>query len=263
MSQRIALSIRYDGARYHGWQAQSNNLSTVQLHVEKALSSVANHGVHLVCAGRTDAGVHASAQIVHFDTDAERSDYSWVFGANSNLPNDITVLWAAEVPHDFHARFSALSRRYRYVIYNYPMRPGILRHAVGWYRKPLDIAAMKIAANSLLGEHDFSSFRGAGCQSKSSARCIQEFTVMRRSNMVVIEVKANAFLLHMVRNLVGVLLEIGSGTRPPTWAYEVLQAKDRQAASATIAPNGLYLVKVEYPESFILPETPLGPFFLG
>ena len=173
MSQRIALAIRYDGARYHGWQSQCDVIS-IQQKMEQALSQVANHNIHLTCAGRTDARVHASAQVAHFDSDADRSLKSWVFGANSNLPADISVLWAQAVSHDFHARFSAHARTYRYLIYNHPIRPGILRHAVGWYHKHLDETLMHQAAQSLLGEHDFTSFRGAGCQSKSPFRNMQK-----------------------------------------------------------------------------------------
>jgi tRNA pseudouridine38-40 synthase len=262
MSERIALAIRYDGARYHGWQAQ-HGLPTVQGAVEKAISSVANHGIHVVCAGRTDAGVHASAQIAHFDTSSERSDKSWVFGANSNLPSDISVLWAKPVERDFHARFSATARTYRYLIYNHPVRPGILRHAVGWHHKHLDEKLMQEAGQHLFGQHDFSSFRGSGCEAKTPNRNLSCLSVKRRGRMLIIEVKANAFLLHMVRNLVGVLITIGSGSKPPIWAKEVLEARDRCAGAMTIAPNGLYLVVVDYPQSYALPESPVGPFFLA
>lgn len=261
--RRIALGIRYDGSSYHGWQSQENDLATVQMHTEHALASVANHPVTLTCAGRTDAGVHATSQVVHFDTDADRSDHSWVFGANSNLPPDICVLWAKEVDREFHARFSAEARRYRYVIYNHQVKPAILRHYVGWYYKPLDTVLMQQAADYLLGEHDFSAFRGSGCQSRSPMRNVQELTVERRGRMVIIETCANAFLLHMVRNIAGVLTEVGSGNKPPEWARDVLQSCDRREAAATIAPNGLYLVHVRYPVDFQLPQMPVGPFFLG
>ncbi len=263
MSQRIALGVRYDGARYHGWQYQDPVLPTVQLAVDNAISFVANHTIHSVCAGRTDAKVHASGQVVHFDTDAERTEDAWVFGCNSNLPPDIVILWAQPVIHDFHARFSATARRYRYVIYNYPIRPGILRHAVGWYHNPLNVERMQAAVEPLLGEHDFSSFRGSGCQSSSPNRDLQECTVTRQGAMVIIEVQANAFLLHMVRNLVGVLLMIGNGQRPVEWAAEVLAAKNRAAAAMTFSPNGLYLVGVTYPDHFNIPKNPVGPFFLS
>jgi tRNA pseudouridine38-40 synthase len=235
---------------------------TVQLLVEHALSEVAHHPVVVTCAGRTDARVHATGQIIHFDTDADRSEHAWVFGTNSNLPNDISILWAKEVPLDFHARYSALSRRYRYLMYNYPIRPGILRHAVGWHHKCLDDDAMREAAPHFMGEHDFSSFRGAGCQSKTAIRRLDELTIQRQRHMLIIEVQANAFLLHMVRNIVGVLIQIGAGRQPPEWAKSVLEAKDRRAAGQTIEARGLYLVKVDYPSKFVLPDAPIGPFFL-
>jgi len=260
--RRIALGIRYDGASYYGWQRQDGDLPTVQSKVEVGISRVANHPIVVTCAGRTDTGVHATSQVVHFDTDAVRSDYSWQFGVNSNLPPDISVTWAKEVAHDFHARFSATARKYRYIIYNHEVKPGILRHAVGWHHRPLDEAKMQEAALALLGEHDFSSFRGAGCQSHSAARRIDEVTIWRQRRMVILEIKANAFLLHMVRNITGSLLEVGAGLKPVQWIKEVLQSKDRCQAGVTIAPNGLYLVGVDYPDQFEIPSNPIGPFFL-
>ncbi|MBW5802430.1 tRNA pseudouridine(38-40) synthase TruA [Coxiella endosymbiont of Ornithodoros amblus] len=258
---RIALGIRYDGSAYHGWQVQEA-LKTVQGKVEKALSAVANHPVFVTCAGRTDAGVHATAQVVHFDTTAYRSDHAWVFGANSNLPHDISVLWAKEVDEDFHARYSAIARRYRYIIYNHEIRPAILRKAIGWhYYRSLDEKRMQAGAQYLIGEHDFSSFQGAGCQSRTPMRKILQIEIYRIRRMVVIEVQANAFLLHMVRNIAGVLMAIGSGEKHPDWARTVLKAKDRQLGGVTVPPNGLYLVEVDYPSHFKLPRTPLGPFF--
>lgn len=259
--QRIALGIRYDGAAYHGWQVQ-DELSTVQFALERALSRVANHPVNVVCAGRTDAGVHATSQIIHIDTDADRENRSWVFGANSNLPPDIRALWAKPVSLDFHARFSAMARRYRYLLYNDDIRPGILRHFVGWYHKPLDEERMQTAANYLLGEHDFSAFRGAGCQAKHPVRTLREFIITRQRRLLIIEVQANAFLLHMVRNMVGTLLAVGSGDKSPEWVEQVLLLRDRREGGMTIAPSGLYLVSVDYPAEFGLPETPVGPFFL-
>ena len=259
--QRIALGIRYDGNPYHGWQIQEE-LNTVQSAVERALSAVANHPISVVCAGRTDAGVHATAQVVHFDTDAQRSDYSWVFGANSNLPHNISVLWAKTVSQDFHARYSATARRYRYILYNHEIRPGILKEAVGWYYRPLDERRMREAANYLIGESDFSSFRGADCQAHSPIRTIYQIEIFRIGRMVVIEIQANAFLLHMVRNIVGVLVTIGSGSREPSWAKTVLEARDRRQGGVTISPHGLYLVEVSYSPEFKLPRVPLGPFFL-
>ena len=260
--KRIALGIRYDGANYRGWQVQDEHLPTVQGRLERAIARVANHPISTVCAGRTDAGVHATAQTVHFDTSADRRDYSWVFGANSNLPSDISVLWAKQVHSDFHARYSAIARTYRYIVYNHPIKPAILRHGVGWYHKPLDEKIMAQAAQCLIGEHDFTSFRGAGCQSNTANRNLHVVEIARRDRMVIIEITANAFLLHMMRNIVGALIAIGSGQQPIEWMKQVLDACDRNAAGVTISPNGLYLVRVEYPDIFELPATPVGPYFL-
>lgn len=258
---RMALGIRYDGTDFHGWQHQQG-LRTIQGAVEQALSRVANHPVQLYCAGRTDAGVHACQQVAHFDTDAYRSEYSWVFGTNSNLPNDISITWIKFVSKDFHARFSAKMRRYRYVIYNNSVRPGILRHAVAWYFRTLDADKMHIAGQHLLGEHDFSAFRGAGCQSTSPVRMIYDLSVKRYESMIFIEIAANAFLLHMVRNIVGVLVVIGSGDKPPEWSLEVLHSRERRFAAATAAPHGLYLIDVKYPQEYDLPYNAIEPFFL-
>ena len=258
---RIALGIQYDGSVYHGWQVQKV-LKTIQGEVEKALSDVANHSVFVTCAGRTDAGVHASAQVVHFDTMAYRSNRSWVFGTNSKLPHDISVLWAKEVGEDFHARHSAIARRYRYIIYNHEIRPAILRKAVGWhYYRTLDEQLMKAGAQYLIGEHDFSSFQGASCQSYTPMRRIFQIKVYRIRCMVVIEIQANAFLLHMVRNIVGALITIGNGENPPDWAKAVLKAKSHQKRVMMASPKGLYLVEVNYPTNFELPHTNLGLFF--
>lgn len=261
MNYRIALALRYDGSVYHGWQHQ-DNVITVQQALESALSRVANQTVSVVCAGRTDAGVHATGQIVHFDTEVIRSEHAWTFGANSNLSADVSVLWAKTVSRDFHARFSATARTYRYVLLNQNIRPGILRKFVGWHFKHLDAEAMHEAAQSLLGEHDFTAFQGSGCQAKHPMRMIHEISVTRKNTMIIFEVKANAFLLHMVRNMVGSLIQIGDGLKPVSWMHEVLQSKDRKAAGMTIMPNGLYLVAVDYPNVFDLPGVSRGPFFL-
>ena len=263
MSQRrYALGIRYDGSKYHGWQSQ-HNLTTVQGSVEFALSKVANHPVTVKCAGRTDAGVHATGQVVHFDTEANRREYSWVFGANSNLPKDITVLWAKEVSMEFDARFSASERFYRYVLYNSEVRPGILREAISWHHRPLDVDLMQQAADHLIGEHDFTSFRGQNCQAKTVVRELKELRVYRQGQMIIIEARANAFLKNMVRNTVGLLMDVGAGSRPPIWAKEVLLAKDRSKSAMMAPPHGLYLVDVQYCDSFKLPHGPIGPFFLA
>lgn len=260
-TQRIALCVRYDGARYHGWQSQEG-LQTVQGCLERALSYVADHPVAVTCAGRTDAGVHATGQVVHFDTYANRNDHAWVFGANSNLPSDISVGWAKHVWQDFHARYSALARRYRYIIYNHEIRPGILRSAVGWHYRLLNEQRMHEGGQYLLGEHDFSAFRGAGCESQTPIREIFDLEVTRYRRMVMIDVRANAFLLHMVRNIVGVLVAVGGGDKPAEWVKEILESRDRRHGAVTIQPNGLYLVEVKYPEECDLPTVPLGPFFL-
>lgn len=262
MMKRIALAVRYDGSAYHGWQYQ-DNVKTVQDLLERALSRVANQPVTVVCAGRTDAGVHATGQVVHFDTEVERSERSWTFGANANMSSDISVLWAKSVADDFHARFSATARTYRYVLLNQDIRPGILKNAVGWHIKHLDETRMHRAAQYLIGEHDFSAFQGSGCQAKHAVRTIYHIEIVRKGRMVVFEVKANAFLLHMVRNLVGTLIEIGQGTKPVSWMSEVLHSQDRRAAGVTIMPNGLYLVSVDYPQHYDLPKVYKGPFFLG
>lgn len=259
--KRIALCVCYDGTRYHGWQHQEE-VTSVQEVLERALSRVASHAVTVMCAGRTDAGVHATGQVVHFDTDAERTSHAWVFGANSNLPHDISVQWAVEVPLDFHARFSAISRRYRYILCNQPLRPGVFQKSAAWYYKPLDAQKMHEAGQYLLGEHDFSAFRGSGCQAQHAVRTLHSLSVVQKGRLVVVEVCANAFLLHMVRNIMGVLTEIGNGVKPPIWAKEVLLSRDRKLAGITSAPQGLYLVEVGYPERFLLPKIPKGPFFL-
>lgn len=261
MIHRIALALSYDGSRYHGWQHQEE-VSSVQQTLEQALSRVANQSISVMCAGRTDAGVHATAQVVHFDTEVNRTEHAWVFGANSNLPHDISVSWARVVPREFHARYSATSRTYRYLLCTQPVRPGILQKNVGWSYKNVDVECMQMAAEYLIGEHDFSAFRGSGCQAAHAVRTIYELTVRKQAQLVVIEVRANAFLLHMVRNIVGVLTTIGRGDRDPHWALSVLHSRDRTKAGITSTPNGLYLVEVRYPEHFGLPNAPKGPFFL-
>jgi len=261
VKKRIALGVAYDGAEYHGWQSQIG-LKTIQATIEKALSFVANEKIHIYCAGRTDAGVHATAQTIHFDTEAERNEHAWVFGANSNLSHDISVLWAKPVADSFHARFSARARRYRYVIYNHGTRPAILRNEVTWCHRPINEKLIQKAAKYLIGEHDFSSFRGADCQSKHAVRTIQQLRVERRNRMVIIEIQANAFLKHMVRNIVGALAEVGYGDQPPSWIKAILNAQDRRQAGVTLQPQGLYLVEVSYPPQFHLPQEPIGPFFL-
>ncbi|MCP5144651.1 MAG: tRNA pseudouridine(38-40) synthase TruA [Gammaproteobacteria bacterium] len=253
---RIALGIEYDGSGFSGWQVQSH-ARTVQGCVEQAASVVANHPVRIACAGRTDTGVHATGQVVHFDTDADRSDRAWLMGINANLPADVGVTWAQPVSDDFHARYAAERRTYRYVILNRPARPGLFAAHVGFEYRPLELERMVRAARYLLGEHDFSAFRGAGCQSKTPWREVQNLSVEGIDGFINVEITANAFLLHMVRNIVGTLLVAGTGTRPPEWVGEVLASRDRTRAGMTAPPGGLYLVRVEYPSRFGLPAA--GP----
>ncbi|MGL5799508.1 MAG: tRNA pseudouridine(38-40) synthase TruA [Plesiomonas sp.] len=259
---RIALGIEYDGSRYCGWQRQQE-VDSVQERLEKALSKVANHPVNVFCAGRTDSGVHGTGQVVHFDTDSVRKDAAWTLGTNANLPDDIAVRWATEVSEEFHARFSATARRYRYIIYNYGHRPAILRHGVTHYHHPLDVEKMQRAGQYLVGEHDFTSFRALQCQSHSPWRTIEHLNVTRQGHYVIVDVKANAFLHHMVRNIVGSLLEVGAGHQPEAWVDSVLAAKDRRIAAATAKAAGLYLVSVDYPAQFALPAPMLGPLFIA
>lgn len=260
---RVVISFEYDGQAFHGWQQQKSGVRSVQAELAKAVSKVANHPVELVCAGRTDAGVHASFQIVHFDTKVVRPLRSWVMGINTALPDDIAVHWAGNGVGDFHARFSATYRRYRYVIFNNPVRPGIQRGQVSWNFRPLDANKMNEAAQALTGEHDFSSFRAAGCQSRTPVRFLERISVTRSGDYVVIDVQANAFLHHMVRNIAGALMAVGSGEQSVSWVGEVLAARDRKLAGVTAPPYGLYLVDVGYPEHFGIPEALCGPAFVA
>ena len=259
---RIALGIEYDGSKYYGWQRQ-NEVRSVQEKLEKALSQVANEPINVFCAGRTDAGVHGTGQVVHFDTHAQRNDAAWTLGVNANLPADIAVRWIKTVPEAFHARFSATARRYRYVIYNHRLRPAVLGKGVTHCYHPLDADRMHRAAQSLLGENDFTSFRAVHCQSRTPWRNVMHIKVTRHGAYVVVDIKANAFVHHMVRNIVGSLMEVGAGNRPESWIAELLAAKDRNLAAATAKAEGLYLVSVDYPEHFSLPSVPMGPLFLA
>lgn len=260
---RIALGVEYKGARYRGWQRQEDGVPSVQAALEKALSKVADEPVSLMCAGRTDAAVHASGQVVHFDTAVERPLKAWIMGTNANLPADISVTWAKVMPAHFHARFTAMARRYRYVIYNDPIRPAHMAEEVTWNHRPLDVSRMREAARALVGTHDFTSFRAVQCQAKSPVKTVHHLEVIEHGRFIVLDIRANAFLHHMVRNFAGVLMTIGAGERPVGWAAEVLAACDRRAGGVTAHPYGLYLVRVEYPEEFELPERYLGPHFLS
>ncbi|WP_404362389.1 tRNA pseudouridine(38-40) synthase TruA [Marinobacter sp.] len=260
-SGRVALVFEYDGACFHGWQYQKSGIPSVEGVLSRAVAKVANHPVELVCAGRTDAGVHASYQVVHFDTRSIRNIRSWVMGINTALPSSVSVHWAGNMADEFHARFSAHHRRYRYVIYNHPVRPGILRHQVSWNYRPLDAGAMHRAAQVLVGEHDFSSFRAAGCQSRTPNRNLHHITVTRHDDFLVIDVQANAFLHHMVRNIAGALMAVGCGKRPSSWIHDILGARNRTLAGVTAPPYGLYLVDVGYPSAFGVPASEPGPGF--
>jgi len=250
---RIAVGIEYDGSAYAGWQTQPG-LPNLQDIVEAALSSVAAEPVSLTCAGRTDAGVHAWGQVAHFDTGAVRSARSWVLGGNSALPEDVSLSWAMAVPGHFHARYCAEARTYRYLILNRPSRAALLARRAAWIHRPLDQAAMAEAAAALVGEHDFSAFRSSECQAKSPVRNLARLGVERQGDWVVIEATANAFLHHMVRNLAGLLIKVGKGEEPPSWARGVLESRDRRCGAATAPAQGLYLLSVRYPPAFGLPE---------
>jgi len=261
---RIACRVEYDGSAFNGWQLQpGNEVRTVQGELEAALSAVADAPIRVHCAGRTDTGVHGFAQIIHFDPAVSRSPKSWVMGGNANLPPEIRLHWAQPTAADFHARFSAVARRYRYLVANAPVRPALLRNQLSWCRYPLDEQCMHREAQALLGEQDFSAFRAATCQSSTPMREVQSVTVFRRAELVVIDIQANAFLHHMVRNIAGSLMAVGSGRRQEGWIAELLQGRDRRIAADTASPHGLYLVEVLYPPRFDLPATPEGPLLLS
>ena len=250
---RIALGIEYDGTAYNGWQRQRTG-DGVQAHVEKALSKVADEAIEVTCAGRTDAGVHATGQVVHFDTHSERSERGWLLGANTNMPDDIAVIWAQPVSEEFHARFSALTRSYRYVILNCLVRSALNRHRAWWVYQDLDAERMHEAAQSILGAHDFSAFRAAGCQASTPNREIHSISVARDSDKIYIDVTANAFLQHMVRNIAGTLVAIGNGDEAVDSMARILQSRDRKQGGVAAPPHGLTLVNVQYPDEFQLPK---------
>lgn len=258
---RIALGIEYDGSRYNGWQRQQK-VNSIQQELERAVSIIADEPIEVYCAGRTDAGVHGTNQVVHFDCDKPRKDVAWTLGVNTNLPKDIAVKWVKHVDDDFHARFSATARQYRYVLYNGTFRPAILSKGLSYYHHPLDEHKMHEAAQLLIGEHDFNAFRTVHCQSKTSVRNLIHCYVTRQGDYVIIDIKANAFLHHMVRNITGSLMRVGQGLEPVHWIKEVLDAKDRCLAGITAPAGGLYFVDVVYPEHFGIPKAPKGPLFL-
>lgn len=259
---RYAAAIEYDGSDYCGWQRQPHCRS-VQSVVETALSSVANEPIMVACAGRTDTGVHATKQIIHFDSQAVRSADNWVKGSNANMPGDIRCLWAGQISENFHARFSAVSRTYRYAVLNTPRRSALLRENLAWESRPLSVSAMQKAVPALVGEQDFSSFRAANCQSTTARRRIYYVDIFTVNDIIVFEICANAFLLHMVRNIVGALLTVGRGEQAPEWLAEILSLRDRTRAPMTAPAAGLYLVRVGYPPQFEIPEFNAGPCFVG
>lgn len=254
--KRIVLGIEYDGSAFLGWQWQAKG-RTVQAVVETALCKIANRPVSVRCAGRTDSGVHALEQVVHFDTDADRDLHAWMMGGNSQLPDDVRIIWVKEAVGDFHARYSAIARFYRYVILNRVTRSALLRQQVTWCYAPLDAEKMHGAAQSLIGKHDFSSYRAQHCQSKSPNRMMYFIDVYREGEKVIIDISANAFLHHMVRNIAGVLMEIGKGNKAPEWTEELLAIKDRAQGGITAAPYGLYLGAVYYPQHYGISRHPV------
>lgn len=260
--QRIALSVEYDGSEFHGWQRQASGQISVQECLENALSSVANTEIRVACAGRTDAGVHATNQIVSFESPVARSPKAWVMGGNASLPPQVRVNWACGVSADFHARFSAVSRTYRYVWNTQAIRSTTLYRKVTWSRNDLDIDAMQQSVACLIGEHDFSAFRAASCQSNSPCRRVDEISFLRQGSFVVMEITANAFLHHMVRNLAGSIGMVGRHLKPPAWIAELLEGCNRSVAADTAPPDGLYLVGVGYPPAYNLPNQVKGPIFL-
>ena len=255
---RIALGVEYDGRPYCGWQSQAEG-QTVQDTLQLALSQIAGEQpdgepISIIAAGRTDTGVHALEQVVHFDTLAVRPLTAWVRGANALLPDSISVLWAHPVPDEFHARFSAHGRSYRYLLVNRATRPAILAGKAGWFHAPLDLAAMQAAAQCLLGEHDFSAFRSSECQAKSPVKHLHRLDIRREGDMLIFDLSAGAFLHHMVRNIVGCLVYVGKGKYPPEWLADILASRDRSLAAPTFAPDGLYLRRIEYDAKWKLPQ---------
>jgi len=251
---RYALGLEYDGSGFLGWQIQRQE-PTVQGCLQRAVSMVADHEVQIVCCGRTDTGVHARGQVAHFDTMAERNERAWLLGINSQLPEGISAVWIKEVEEDFHARFAAYARTYQYQILNRWIRPALNRNYVSWIRQPLDAGKMHEAAQALLGEHDFSAFRAASCQARHAVREVQAIGVRRIGNRILLDVTANGFLYHMVRNIAGSLMAVGRGEQGVGWLAELLAARDRTLAAPTAPPEGLYFIGARYPEKYALPST--------
>lgn len=251
---RIAMGVEYDGSAYCGWQLQKGDAPTVQGVVEQAVGKVANHSLRIQCAGRTDTGVHATQQVIHFDTDAQRSERGWVFGSNTNLPHNVAILWAKPVSAEFHARFSAQRRSYRYIIYCRPVRPTFMSHRVTWSYTELDIERMQEAATHLLGENNFNAYRTVHCQAKSPVRHLFKLDVERKGPFIYLDLQANGFLHHMVRNIAGVLMAIGRGEKGTEWSREILLGEDRRLGGITAPAHGLYFTGVHYPSELLSPQ---------
>ena len=253
--KRIAACIEYCGVNYHGWQMQKH-VPSVQCEVERAISAVANEDIAVTAAGRTDTGVHGTGQVIHFDTTAQRNRDEWLMGVNTGLPDDVSLIWTQEVPPDFHARFKALRRSYRYVILNRRVSPSYLHGRVAWYHAKMDVLAMQEAAVPLLGLHDFSAFQASGCQSKNPVREVHALSLHQSGCWIWMDISASGFLQHMVRNIAGTLMRVGRGQAPVKWAREVLEGRDRTRGGITAMPDGLYFVEARYDERYRLPCSP-------
>ncbi|MFZ5561242.1 MAG: tRNA pseudouridine(38-40) synthase TruA [Pseudomonadota bacterium] len=260
---RLAIGVDFNGRAYRGWQTQQPGIASVQATLEKAIGRVADQPVTVIAAGRTDAGVHASGMVAHFDTEAVRSERNWLLGVNTLLPDDIALRWITPVSAEFHARFRAVARRYRYVIFNHPQRSSLLSGMATWHYHALDLARMQAAALHLVGERDFTSFRAVGCQAKKAVRNVHFLTLTQAGPLIVLDIQADGFLHHMVRNIAGVLMAIGQGKAEPAWARQVLDARDRSLGGVTAPADGLYFVDALYPEQFALPREAPGPAFLA
>lgn len=260
---RLAIGVDFNGRAYRGWQTQQPGVRSVQETLEKAIARVADQPVTVIAAGRTDAGVHASGMVAHFDTEAVRTERSWLLGVNTQLPEDIALRWITPVSDEFHARFRAVARRYRYLIYNHPLRSSLLAGMATWHYHALDVGRMRAAAVHLVGRHDFSAFRAIGCQARQPVRDVQFLTIEQSGPLIVLDIQADGFLHHMVRNIAGVLMAIGQGKAEPEWARGVLATRDRTLGGVTAPADGLYFVDALYPAHFTLPKEPPGPAFLA
>lgn len=258
---KLAIGVAYNGTSYAGWQKQ-NKVDSIQSRLERAISIVADEPIIVFCAGRTDAGVHSTGQVLHFETRSIRNISAWTLGVNANLPKDISVHWAMQVKKNFHARFSATARRYHYIIYNHKFRPAINFNNVTHYYNFLDADKMSRAAQSLIGENDFTSFRALRCQSSTPWRNIYHIQIRRNGHYILVDIKANSFVYHMVRNIIGALIQIGCGNKPESWMSEILHAKNRKLASNTARAEGLYLVQIDYPLLFNIPSKKINSMFL-